>query len=259
MVLTTIVKNICWVASSATRASILRAFSREENLGDLTAKYASQSTAASLLGTGLGLGVSHLFSLSTFSNFSLAFIPFGIGLLYGLYKTTSYIRVTNLTFPILLTIFFHFECDVKALMSRDPDVLYSFLKTYNLLSPDSIHHTHFPANLERICVNSSLSYLNKISKETKVWDFDSFLLCKDPSSLKTYLWIKEPTSFRQIVGAILSSLFLDAWDLTPEISVDLVRLFIEKLVTESFWNLEPFVPLSPELKPRSFLKPIGSL
>jgi hypothetical protein len=48
-------RNIAWLAGSATRAQIHNTFALHDNLGDITAKAGSQSTAASVLGTGVGI------------------------------------------------------------------------------------------------------------------------------------------------------------------------------------------------------------
>jgi hypothetical protein len=51
-------KNVGWLAASATRASIHRSFMLHvENLADMTGKAGSQTIAASVLGTALGIGV----------------------------------------------------------------------------------------------------------------------------------------------------------------------------------------------------------
>ena len=54
-------KNVAWLSTSASRACIHRSFCREENLADVTAKSGSQSIAASLFGTALGIGLSYTF------------------------------------------------------------------------------------------------------------------------------------------------------------------------------------------------------
>ena len=56
--LSNIVKNIGWLAASATRASMHKGFTKTDNLGDITAKAGAQATASGLIGTGLGIGVS---------------------------------------------------------------------------------------------------------------------------------------------------------------------------------------------------------
>ncbi|RKO92823.1 vitamin B6 photo-protection and homoeostasis-domain-containing protein [Blyttiomyces helicus] len=50
-------KNIGWLASSATRASMSKGFAKEDNLGDITAKAGAQGTAAALIGTAMGVGI----------------------------------------------------------------------------------------------------------------------------------------------------------------------------------------------------------
>jgi hypothetical protein len=51
-------KNIGWLASAATRAAIHKGFTKVDNLGDVTAKSGAQGTAAGLVGTGFGIGIS---------------------------------------------------------------------------------------------------------------------------------------------------------------------------------------------------------
>ena len=51
-------KNIGFLTASASRAALHQSLAIRDNLGDVTAKAGSQSIAASLLGTGLGIGIS---------------------------------------------------------------------------------------------------------------------------------------------------------------------------------------------------------
>jgi len=51
-------KNISWLAASASRAAIHKSYIRKENLADVTAKAGSQTIAASMIGTGLGISIS---------------------------------------------------------------------------------------------------------------------------------------------------------------------------------------------------------
>lgn len=51
-------KNVSWLTASATRAGIHQALAIRGNLADVTAKAASQSIAASTLGTAIGIGLS---------------------------------------------------------------------------------------------------------------------------------------------------------------------------------------------------------
>jgi len=51
-------KNVSWLSASASRAAIHQSFATSANLGDVTAKAGSQSIAASLAGTTLGVALS---------------------------------------------------------------------------------------------------------------------------------------------------------------------------------------------------------
>lgn len=53
--LSNVAKNMAWLALSGTRAQMNLSFCLKDNLGDVTAKSGSQSTAASLIGTGIGV------------------------------------------------------------------------------------------------------------------------------------------------------------------------------------------------------------
>jgi hypothetical protein len=53
-------KNIGFLTASASRAALHQSFSVTGNLGDVTAKAASQSMAAGFLGTAIGVGISTL-------------------------------------------------------------------------------------------------------------------------------------------------------------------------------------------------------
>ncbi|TPX32433.1 hypothetical protein SmJEL517_g04418 [Synchytrium microbalum] len=69
-----IAKNVAWLASSATRAAMHRGFTKEDNLGDVTAKAGVQATAAGLVGTALGVGVSWVVGTQPWM-LGLAFFP----------------------------------------------------------------------------------------------------------------------------------------------------------------------------------------
>ena len=53
-------KNIAWLSASATRASIHQSFCLEHNLADVTGKAGSQTIAASVIGTSLGIALTPL-------------------------------------------------------------------------------------------------------------------------------------------------------------------------------------------------------
>jgi hypothetical protein len=51
-------KNISFLSSSATRVTMNKSFVKRDNLGDITAKAASQTIAASTIGTFIGVLIS---------------------------------------------------------------------------------------------------------------------------------------------------------------------------------------------------------
>lgn len=53
-------KNIAFLTASASRAKLHQELSRDDNLGDITAKSTSQGILSSLLGTGIGISISPL-------------------------------------------------------------------------------------------------------------------------------------------------------------------------------------------------------
>jgi hypothetical protein len=77
-------KNIAFLSASASRAAIHQSFAIYQNLADITAKSGSQSILASMLGTGLGVGISAaiandftasvaIFSVCSLSSVALSF------------------------------------------------------------------------------------------------------------------------------------------------------------------------------------------
>lgn len=60
-------KNICFLLSSASRASINVQFAKRNNIGDLSGKSVSQFTASTLVGVGLGLMLSKAIDITVIS------------------------------------------------------------------------------------------------------------------------------------------------------------------------------------------------
>jgi len=69
-------KNIGFLTASASRAALHQSLAISGNLGDVTAKTASQSMAASLVGTALGIGLSPL--LEDVPHFLMGFLVLSI-------------------------------------------------------------------------------------------------------------------------------------------------------------------------------------
>ncbi|KAL1923666.1 uncharacterized protein VTP21DRAFT_8646 [Calcarisporiella thermophila] len=105
-----IAKNMAWLASSATRAQMHKSFMLRDNLGDITAKAGSQSTAAGLLGTGLGIFISAGITMAS-SHFLIqnetqtlialfaAFVPLSTYTLYANYKSSLHVITPTLNIP----------------------------------------------------------------------------------------------------------------------------------------------------------------
>ncbi|CAG8592057.1 2272_t:CDS:2 [Ambispora gerdemannii] len=122
-------KNIAWLAGSATRAQMHKTFALRDNLGDLTGKSGSQTTAAGLLGAGIGITISAaITTLSTSAASSIAidsissttlpaiyifaaFMPFSALNLYASYQSSLYVTSSTLNVPraemILHEVLFH--------------------------------------------------------------------------------------------------------------------------------------------------------
>ncbi|CAH1759390.1 5128_t:CDS:2 [Entrophospora sp. SA101] len=112
-------KNISWLASSATRAQMHKTFALRENLGDITGKSGSQTTAAGLLGTALGVVISVIItkyyypamialdatanslitSIQPIIPIFIAFIPSSIFNIYGSYRSSLYVTTSTLNIP----------------------------------------------------------------------------------------------------------------------------------------------------------------
>ena len=57
-------KNICFLMAAASRAQINMRFAKQNNIADIAGKSVSQFTTSSLLGMGLGIGLSKIVDIS---------------------------------------------------------------------------------------------------------------------------------------------------------------------------------------------------
>lgn len=80
-------KNVGWLASSATRASMHRGFARGDNLGDITGKSGAQGTLAGLVGTVAGIGVSWVMGTDPVMLLKV-FIPLSVFNLWCCYRAS---------------------------------------------------------------------------------------------------------------------------------------------------------------------------
>jgi hypothetical protein len=62
-----IMKNICFLLSAASRASINVQFAKRNNIGDISGKSVSQFTASTLFGVGIGLVLSKVIDITMIS------------------------------------------------------------------------------------------------------------------------------------------------------------------------------------------------
>ncbi|KAG0024936.1 hypothetical protein BGZ81_007537 [Podila clonocystis] len=107
-------KNMAWLASSATRAQMNKTFALRDNLGDITGKSGSQTTAAGLVGTGLGVVIAALMShvsedptVLPLIPMCLTFLPFSIFNIYSNYKSSYYVTTPSLNVPRTETVFYN--------------------------------------------------------------------------------------------------------------------------------------------------------
>lgn len=113
-----ILKNVAWMATSATRAQIHRHLALADNLGDLAGKTASQNTLASLLGTALGVLLSTIFVASYRPDEALSpllivgrtlvlFLPLSLLSLLAAYQSCRYAVSPRLSLARLETLLAH--------------------------------------------------------------------------------------------------------------------------------------------------------
>jgi hypothetical protein len=84
-------KNVAWLTASATRAGIHQALAIRGNLADLTAKAASQSIAASTLGTAIGIAISTILSATIGSD------PINV---LAVFSVASLLHLTGVVFSL---------------------------------------------------------------------------------------------------------------------------------------------------------------
>ena len=71
-------KNICFILSSVSRASINLSFAKANNIADIQGKSVSQFTASTLVGGGIGLGLSQLIDITSLYHLAPTFFLLSI-------------------------------------------------------------------------------------------------------------------------------------------------------------------------------------
>lgn len=113
--LANVLKNVCWMTASATRAQIHRHLTNRDNLGDVTGRTAAQNTLASLIGTGLGALLSTLYVSASVTGQEISplmavsrclslVIPLSILSLLAAYRSCLYVISPRLTTDRLTTL-----------------------------------------------------------------------------------------------------------------------------------------------------------
>jgi hypothetical protein len=86
---------MAWLALSGTRARINQSLCLRDNLGDVSAKAGSQSTAAGLVGTGIGILISAWLKPDVQMLFALYF-PLGALNLYSVVRSNYSVSIHSL-------------------------------------------------------------------------------------------------------------------------------------------------------------------
>ena len=69
-------KNVCFMLSSASRASINLKFAKNNNIADIQGKSTSQYTASTLFGMGLGMGITQYIDITSLYHIVPCFVFF---------------------------------------------------------------------------------------------------------------------------------------------------------------------------------------
>ena len=84
-------KNICFLMAAASRAQINMRFAKQNNIADIAGKSVSQFTTSSLLGMGLGIGLSKIVDISQLTQLAPVFGVLTFVNLYSTYTSANLI------------------------------------------------------------------------------------------------------------------------------------------------------------------------
>ncbi|OMJ08686.1 Protein root UVB sensitive 4 [Smittium culicis] len=122
-------KNVAYLASGATKASINRSLATSDNLGDVTAKFGSQSTAAGLFGTVIGISTSSIIG-NDFGYLCFMFVPFSIISICSNYVGVKCVELKTFNLERLMLVF------NNSISCNNDEFDYSKNKSSNKLSLD---------------------------------------------------------------------------------------------------------------------------
>lgn len=84
-------KNICFLMAAASRAQINMRFAKRNNIADIAGKSVSLFTTSSLVGMGIGIGLSKLIDISQLSQMAPVFAVLTFVNLYATYTSANLI------------------------------------------------------------------------------------------------------------------------------------------------------------------------
>lgn len=215
--LSNIGKNISWLALSATRASIHKSLIKGDNLGDVTGKSGAQNTAASLVGTGLGVLLSYGIGNSVEVLIAI-WVPLMVLNLVSLVKGNH--AVITKSFDIQRS-----ELAFEKLLDASPSTSSSPLQLNSLsdmiLSPEQVAEKEtfinryksiipsvpliLEAPLTKVHVDSSSSFQHCFTQTHFTASENYFIHI---SSNNVYLWFDEKSSSQDQIKGFLHTLFI---------------------------------------------------
>ncbi|KAK9768492.1 hypothetical protein K7432_000831 [Basidiobolus ranarum] len=198
-------KNIAWLASAATKAQLNKTFALRDNLGDITGKSGSQSTAAGLAGTGLGIAISALIG-SSFTNVFAVFIPLSILSIYANYRSNLVVTTPSLNLQRAEILFENFlrksQDGVEALTPAEVAHEETFVKMYRsvfrvpmILEP-KLHRCMRKLKTEDVAQALSSNNLNYPEKYYT-------LIHRTADSPQVYLWYDSKAKSADIMKGLL--------------------------------------------------------
>eukprot|EP00158_Paraphelidium_tribonemae_P004899 Partr_v1_DN27041_c0_g1_i3_m29378 putative Chromosome 16 open reading frame 58 len=187
--LANIAKNIAWLTMSGCRAQMHQSFCLRDNLGDITAKAGSQSTAAGLLGTGLGVVVTSLVGGSVSSSF-MVFAPLSMISLYSLSLSNSTVVTDTFNIQRAELVFKEYFDHGRYASPAEVAERESFIRKYHSVFGRAMV---LNPSLKGISAGALISDLNAFKKYP-------YVISDDGDKLK--VWIKEGVPSRDVLKAM---------------------------------------------------------
>ena len=80
-------KNVCFLMAAATRAQINMKFARQNNIADIAGKAVSLFTTSSLVGMGIGIGMSKIIDIGSLAQMAPVFAALTFVNIYSTYSS----------------------------------------------------------------------------------------------------------------------------------------------------------------------------